>query len=580
MDNKRKTRATARLSMRIMRRGAMIVVFSLIVGIILSCTILWPSLQKSTAQEASQFAINISRIINATLNGFSQNSRFIVEHYGLWGALDSWYKDPSEEKYKEVSIQLEHIERITEIMRCVIIEDKEGMRFFSGVGPLPEDLTVLELQQYSVVLNDAVESCWVDYYKSDTQSSGTLAYIFNGELASRHFTITMYFKADALISDINDISKGVFSGYAIVTENTLISQWQDGETENIKLKGLTINDSISHDGTGYYFKENIASSGWDFVGFIAMSDFNSLFISIFVISICIYFFVSLGTYILISITVDRTIAPIKELGDTMKRVSLGDLDVRSNIKTDDEISELSEIFNKMIEELRNDIDAKIKYESDMQAMKYNLLTAQIGSHAIYNTTSAINSLVRLGRYDDVIKANSALAEILRNTLRIDDISAKDALRQEIIVTNCFWELEKLRVENNARLIWDVQEELMDLQVQKGLIQPLVENSIHHGLKDDDTGEINGTITVSVRADENDIYITVEDDGKGIPEEILERLNMPAVVAPSDSERGLHIGLANIKLRLSYIYGRPDCVKIISNDGTKVTLTIPRKHDFS
>ena len=258
----------------------------------------------------------------------------------------------------------------------------------------------------------------------------------------------------------------------------------------------------------------------------------------------------------------------------MNRVSDGHLDVRSNVCTNDEIGELSIIYNHMLDSLNRQIQSIVEYESNEQKMKYNLLIAQIDSHFIYNTMSIINSLARRKKYEDIISINSALIKILQNCLRVKDIDVTDTVAQEMDIVNQYWIIENKRYDNHANLIWQVPDSMLNHPIPKNLIQPLVENCLFHGLIDEETGEIFGTITVSINNASNQIIIRVRDNGKGIPEEKLDLLNNPGELTRQLNDRGRHIGLSNIRQRLSYIYNGHANMIINNDSGTVVTLYLP------
>lgn len=112
---------------------------------------------------------------------------------------------------------------------------------------------------------------------------------------------------------------------------------------------------------------------------------------------------------------------------------------------------------------------------------------------------------------------------------------------------------------------------------KNIIQPLVENSLFHGLIDEDTSEITGNITISMRTIGDEIEIRVQDNGKGIAPSMLEYLNEPDETLDYLRERGRHIGIANIRQRLFYLYQK-NCLHITCDEGTTVILTIPLYHE--
>lgn len=310
------------------------------------------------------------------------------------------------------------------------------------------------------------------------------------------------------------------------------------------------------------------------MGFVDTATLMQNYWSIFTTAVLLCVVLCLLTVLVAIPTMSRTIRPIRDLSETMQQVAAGDRTVSAREDGDDEIGELSRIFNQMLQNLNESVDRQIAFETNEQKMRYNLLLAQIDSHFIGNTMSLVNSLARQGRTDDVIALNTALLIIIQNHLRIRDLDITDTIAQEMEIVEQYWLITKIRQENHAVLTWDVPDEILEDCIPKNIIQPLVENSLFHGLTDELTGEISGEIHVSARDMGDRIRIEVRDNGKGIDPARLAYLNSPEETLDYLRERGRHIGIANIRQRLQYFY-KTDCVRITCENGTTVTLDIPK-----
>lgn len=149
-------------------------------------------------------------------------------------------------------------------------------------------------------------------------------------------------------------------------------------------------------------------------------------------------------------------------------------------------------------------------------MIYNLLIAQIDTHFIYNTMSIINSFARQGKTQEIITANSALIKIMQNCLRVKTIDVTDTVEQEMDVVKQYWIIENMRYENEVELLWDIPKTLYKENIPKNLIQPIVENCLFHGLVDEETGVMMGTITVLMRKTDNYLQLRISDNGCDFP----------------------------------------------------------------
>ena len=210
-----------------------------------------------------------------------------------------------------------------------------------------------------------------------------------------------------------------------------------------------------------------------------------------------------------------------------------------------------------------------------QQTKFSLLISQIDPHFICNTINSINYLARKGRCDDVITVNTALMTILRDRLRVNDIEITDSIANEIRVVEQYIVIQRFMYGGDLQFCWQVEEMLREEQIPKNMIQPLVENSLFHGLINEESGEINGEIRISIEKTEQGILLRVSDNGAGMDKARLEQVRR-AVKLPE--ERGNKIGLSNIRARLYYLYGSADGMTIQSalGQGTTITILFPTK----
>jgi sensor histidine kinase YesM len=388
------------------------------------------------------------------------------------------------------------------------------------------------------------------------------------------------------------LSFNVFEGYLITDAN---NQWffysgYVGEAGFIAASPMafvySLREPAGHiqDAGGHYFISQVISNGWIIVGYISNSGFNSTIIHQLYYILILFCIMAALSIVLIVPVLLRSMRPIRELSTVMDAVSAGDLSVRSAIATDDEIGRLSDIFNHMVENLQKNIDDRLAFEATEQRMKYNLHIAQFDSHFIYNTISTISALARGGRTDDIVVLNAALTQIMQNFLRVKTYDVTDTLEQEIKMVRQYWVIVNMRYDNYVNLIIDLPDELAMETIPKNIIQPLVENSLFHGLVNEENGEMHGEIVVKVRKKKDAIIITVADNGKGIDTTKLAILNelIQNDLAQGENvslgKRGRHIGLYNISQRLAYIYKQSDCLRIESTPmGSVVSLHLPNSN---
>ncbi len=186
------------------------------------------------------------------------------------------------------------------------------------------------------------------------------------------------------------------------------------------------------------------------------------------------------------------------------------------------------------------------------------LTSQINPHFLFNTLNSVSSLIRTAP-DQARTVVYKLSNILRRLLRKNDNFSP--LRDELSFIDDYLAIEMVRFGDKLRFEKDIGPDTLDLLVPSMLLQPLVENSIRHGLSAKVDG---GTIRIRTHADNGRIRLAVEDDGVGIPETRLATL----------LEQG--IGISNVNERLKVLFGADYRMYVDSKPdaGTRIEIEIP------
>ncbi len=186
------------------------------------------------------------------------------------------------------------------------------------------------------------------------------------------------------------------------------------------------------------------------------------------------------------------------------------------------------------------------------------LTSQINPHFLFNTLNSVSSLIRTDPAQARVMVLN-LSRVLRRLLRKHENFSP--LREELSFIQDYLSIELMRFGDKLRLETDVENETLDLLVPSMLLQPLVENSIKHGLSSKVEG---GTISIRTRRRDSKLVVSVEDDGAGIPEARL----------PTLLEHG--IGVSNVNERLKVLFGDGYRMWIDSEPGrgTRIEIEIP------
>ena len=362
-------------------------------------------------------------------------------------------------------------------------------------------------------------------------------------------------------------------------EYAFLSEQLQGEN-----KTRFFDDYMFYNAHGIFLSHRSDVTRWKFVTYIPYSEFLKEFIPIsLLLLLSLLLLIALSSYLLHPI-IYNIIAPIETLSRHMREFPYGDIKP-IEIHTNDEIEDLSHAFNDMSEELTEKIDLLLAEQKKEQILKYGLHISQINPHFIYNTMNTMNYLARKGRCDDIVIVNNALICILKDSLRINEHSVFDSIRCEINVTKQYLAIQQYSHPEAITIIWNVDPALEACQIPKHILQPIVENSIVHGFLNDCFESLNGAeprIHISIfpsTEHEDKICITIEDNGTGIDMQAYEKIVKESEQFDMENEynRGKHIGLANIRWRLSYLLKEEQELIICpcSPHGTRVTILLPK-----
>ncbi|MBO1722197.1 LytS/YhcK type 5TM receptor domain-containing protein [Extibacter sp. GGCC_0201] len=196
-----------------------------------------------------------------------------------------------------------------------------------------------------------------------------------------------------------------------------------------------------------------------------------------------------------------------------------------------------------------------------QKAEFEALQSQINPHFLFNSLSIITALCR-ERPEDARELLVVLGDYFRNTLQTKSYMID--IQEELNHVRAYLRLEKARFEERLSVEIDVPEEL-HIEVPQFILQPLVENAVKHGAMKRERGSVH----ISVSAIERGVRIVVEDNGKGMPGEVMGAL-------AEDKMPHEKVGLANVHKRLKSIYGAAGGLHIQSSvEGTAVSFLIPK-----
>jgi signal transduction histidine kinase len=194
------------------------------------------------------------------------------------------------------------------------------------------------------------------------------------------------------------------------------------------------------------------------------------------------------------------------------------------------------------------------------------MSAQMKPHFLYNTLTAIAEYCETNP-GEAGRLILSLSKYLRQTLDYDNLSGIVPLKRELELVSAYTDIERARF-TNIEVEFNLPDPIPTLQIPPLTLQPLVENAIKHGLRKKRNG---GSVMIGVKQQKSSVLFSVEDNGVGIPDEVLKNLT----VLPKGS---VSIGLYNINTRLTRLYGKGLSIESETGAGTRVSFEIPCREE--
>ncbi|MCC2257398.1 sensor histidine kinase [Intestinimonas aquisgranensis] len=270
--------------------------------------------------------------------------------------------------------------------------------------------------------------------------------------------------------------------------------------------------------------------------------------------------------VLMSLTLSKQMfRPIQRLHGAIEAVARNDLDVYVPHEHDDELGQLAQRFNEMLVALKRNQEQLVENQKELNEAQIRMLQAQLNPHFLCNTLDTMKWISKINKVPQVADMSTNLADILRFCVSPDEFVP---LWRELEILHSYVEIQRIRISGGFEFSVEVPPELEDCLVPKMILQPIAENAILHGLD----GVEQGAILVQARAEEERLFISVQDNGRGLPPE----LEGPYARRDRELSRG-HLGLYNVDTILRKHYGE-GCGLYLSNvsggSGACITAVLP------
>lgn len=258
----------------------------------------------------------------------------------------------------------------------------------------------------------------------------------------------------------------------------------------------------------------------------------------------------------------------RNIQEGINQYKSGNLNFKIVDKSSDELAAIATNFNEMGVDIRNQIEKNNLLQQKHQEIEKEILWQQINPHFIYNSLESIQMYAVLRGEKGISRMVGVLGRLLRIGLgEMDEIVNVET---EFEFIEMYLKMQQMRYEDHLQFRIHISPEVREKKILKFILQPLVENSIRHGLEE----KIEpGFISVSATWENQRIVLVVEDNGIGIPEEKLKNLQEKLYVRPN-TQHG--IGMKNIRDRIELFYNGEGTFEITSTEGigTRICMTLP------
>lgn len=260
----------------------------------------------------------------------------------------------------------------------------------------------------------------------------------------------------------------------------------------------------------------------------------------------------------------KMVADVQRITGALQQVEKGNLDINIQLKEESEFRKIAEAINRMADHLKRYIEKEYLMELQQQKAEYRALQSQINPHFLYNTLNGFIALNRMGEKKVLERSIVGLSRLFRYACSRQDSAT---VQEETKFLEDYLKLEKLKHQERLDyMIW-TDEESRKKVIPKLLLQPIVENSIKHGMGDE---ERHIMISVLARAAQvkgigNVVILSVRDNGVGFEE--------------AKKEKGGGVGIENVRERVQ-LFDKKAIFQCISvpGKGTKTTIVFPEERE--
>lgn len=343
--------------------------------------------------------------------------------------------------------------------------------------------------------------------------------------------------------------------------------YEENNTEAAGYEDTTVKENF-HGEKRLVTVKTISYTGWKLISVVPMKSFSMGMTGMRNLVVLLVALTVLAVVILNQMVSARISKPLRRLNDSVKEWEAGNMNPDIYIGGSMEVEHLGKTLRSTVAQIRQLMDDIVVEQEEKRKSELDALQSQINPHFLYNTLDSIVWMITGERYDDAVFMITQLASLFRISLSKGKTVIK--FEDEVKHARNYMNIQKIRYKNSFEVDFQIEEDILDGCIVKLVLQPLLENAIYYGMEFMD-GE--GEIHVRGYRKDKDVYLEVEDNGLGMPEEeAAELLNGKE----RPHKHGSGVGLVNVHSRLKLRFGEAYGLVIHScpDEGMMVQIHIP------
>lgn len=343
--------------------------------------------------------------------------------------------------------------------------------------------------------------------------------------------------------------------------------YEENNTEAAGYEDTTVKENF-HGEKRLVTVKTISYTGWKLISVVPMKSFSMGMTGMRNLVVLLVALTVLAVVILNQMVSARISKPLRRLNDSVKEWEAGNMNPDIYIGGSMEVEHLGKTLRSTVAQIRQLMDDIVVEQEEKRKSELDALQSQINPHFLYNTLDSIVWMITGERYDDAVFMITQLASLFRISLSKGKTVIK--IEDEVKHARNYMNIQKIRYKNSFEVDFQIEEDILDGCIVKLVLQPLLENAIYYGMEFMD-GE--GEIHVRGYRKDKDVYLEVEDNGLGMPEEeAAELLNGKE----RPHKHGSGVGLVNVHSRLKLRFGEAYGLVIRScpDEGMMVQIHIP------